>query len=587
MRRFVALGSLALLGLAAPLGFAACGNSGASSTTSPDGGASGGGESGSGGSGGGGGSGSSSGGGSGSSSGGGSGSGSGGVGDDAGTDAAFDGGPFVGASVLQFHNHINRDGVFVDGAITLATAPTFARDTTFVGSIKSLDAGVSGHVYASPLYVENGVNGKGTFYQATEDGNLFALDETSGAVDWFTNVAPAPDNTGAGCGNISPVGVTGTPAIDLDTRLLVLDSPTATAGNTIATHMIYALSIDTGKVAWSVDVSKLKDPTTGTAFSPVPQNQRAAVLIVNGVAYVAYGGHSGDCSVYHGWVVGVPLSGSGAKAWGTQVEGAGIWGCGGPASDGESVFVTTGNGKNDTATWQESEGVFRLDPGPTFAGTAADYFAPYNWQTLDNGDVDISGSGPLVIDAPSMTPSKLVMAQGKDGYLYLIDRTNLGGVADAGQLANVGALKVQSGEISNAGAWATIGTTTYVVVRPNGTNAGVGCPTGTSGDLVAVKLDPAAAQKMTVVWCATSHGVGSPSITTSDGTKDPIVWAAAADQGANVKLYSWNLTTGAPVFTGGAATDTAPNVRRFTAPIAVHGRIFVGGDNQLYAYKAK
>jgi hypothetical protein len=108
-----------------------------------------------------------------------------------------------------------------------------------------------------------------------------------------------------------------------------------------------------------------------------------------------------------------------------------------------------------------------------------------------------------------------------------------------------------------------------------------------SGDLVGVKLDPTAAQKMTVVWCAASHGVGSPSITTSDGTNDPIVWVFAADQGAHGKLYSWNLTTGAPVFTGGASTDTAANVRRFTTPIVVHGRIFVGGDNQLYAYKAK
>ncbi len=102
-----------------------------------------------------------------------------------------------------------------------------------------------------------------------------------------------------------------------------------------------------------------------------------------------------------------------------------------------------------------------------------------------------------------------------------------------------------------------------------------------------MKLDPTAAQKMKVIWCVTSNGGGSPSITTSDGTSDPMVWVFTADVGAAGKLYSWDLTTGAPVFTGGATTDTSANVRRFTAPIAVHGRIFVGGDNQLYAYKAK
>ena len=205
MRSLVALGSITLIALAAPLTFAACGNTGsASSGGSPDGGSGADGTSSSSGGGSGGGSGGSSGGGSGSSSGGG--------------EAGVDAGPTVGASVLQFHNHVNRDGFFVDGAITLAKAATFTRDTTFAGSIKSLDAGVSGHVYASPLYVEKGVGGKGTFYQATEDGNLFALDETTGAVDWMTNVAPAPDNTGAGCGNISPIGGSSSSTLRRPTR---------------------------------------------------------------------------------------------------------------------------------------------------------------------------------------------------------------------------------------------------------------------------------------------------------------------------------------------------------------------------------
>ena len=105
------------------------------------------------------------------------------------------------------------------------------------------------------------------------------------------------------------------------------------------------------------------------------------------------------------------------------------------------------------------------------------------------------------------------MAQGKDGYLYLVDRTNIGGIATMGQLANVGALQVQSGEISNGGAWATVGGTTYIVVRPNGADSGVNCPGGTSGDLVAVKLDATAQQKMSMVWCANSGGNGSPIIT--------------------------------------------------------------------------
>ncbi len=503
-----------------------------------------------------------------SSSGGGSGGGSGSSSSGGGSGSGSSSGG-AGASVLQFHSHPNRDGFFVDSKLTEAAVATMHLDTTFAGTI-------SGKVYGTPLYVENGVGGKGTFYIATASNNVYALDEATGTAKWTTGpttLGTAAQNTGAGCGNVSPIGIIGTPAIDLTTRLIVFDAGKDDGSGNVATHTIWALSIDDGSVKWSVDVSKIT--ANGVTFSPQPQSERGAVLIVGGSAYVAYGGYYGDCGNYHGWVVGVPLSGTGAKGWATQVGGAGIWGPGGPASDGQSVFVTTGNGIGGGATWAESEGVFRLDPGPSFTQQPADYFAPYNWQDLDNGDVDISGSGPLVIDAPALTPSALVMAQGKDGNLYLVNRANLGGIGSA----NVGTLQVLSGEITNAGAWATIGGTTYVVVRPNGGGSGMGCPNGMSGDLVGVKLDPTAAQKMSVVWCVDAQGEGSPSITSSDGTHDPMVWTAGAS-GSN-QLHSWDLVTGAPKFMG---TDTINNVRKFTAPIAAHGRVFVGADNKLYAF---
>lgn len=493
-----------------------------------------------------------------------------------------DAGPPVGASVLMYHDHIDRDGFFIDPAITATAAAAFTRDTSFAGSLGN------DSVYASPLYVQNGVGGKGTFYVATEGNDLYALDETTGMLAWSkpASFGTPANQSGAGCGNISPIGITGTPAIDLATRLIVFDAASADGNGNIATHTIYGVSIDDGTTKWSVDVSKLKD-ASGVQFSPQPQNQRSAVLIVNGIAYVPYGGHAGDCGNYHGWVVGVPLSGQGAKAWATQVGGAGIWAPGGAASDGQSIFVATGNGFDMNATWAQSEGVFRFDPGPSFTGQAADYFAPNNWQNLDQGDVDIDGSGPLVIDAPSMTPSKLVMAEGKDGYLYLIDRTNLGGVTATPNTANVGALHVSNGEISNGSAFATIGGTTYVVIRPNGNDGGDNCPSGTSGALVAVKLDPTSPNKMTVAWCADPQGAGSPIITSSNGTSDPLVWVAGGESGdESSQLHAFDLLTGNAVFTGGASGDSfTTTVHHFATTAAVHGRIFVTGDGTLYAFK--
>jgi hypothetical protein len=171
------------------------------------------------------------------------------------------------------------------------------------------------------------------------------------------------------------------------------------------------------------------------------------------------------------------------------------------------------------------------------------------------------------------------MAQGKDGNPYLLDRANLGGVG----ATPLGQLNVLSGEISNGGAWAHLPSGTYVVVRPNQGGSGVSCPNGTSGDLVAVKLDPKAAQKMSVAWCANAMGEGSPIITTSDGSNDALVWTAGAE--SSNALHAWDLQTGQIVFSGGAAADAIKNVRRFTSPIVAHGRVFVGGDGVLYAMK--
>lgn len=481
------------------------------------------------------------------------------------------GGPAVGASVLEFHDHLNRDGFYVDPAITKASVATLHRDTSFDGTIQ-------GNVYGQPLYVENGPGGKGAFYVATESDDVYALDETTGGVVWHVSVGTPAKQTGAGCGNVSPIGVTGTPAIDPASRTIVFDAATADAGGSIATHTIHALSIDDGSERWRVDASTLKDPM-GRSFSPQPENQRSAVLVVGGVAYVAYGGHSGDCGDYHGWLVGVPIANpAGVRTYATPARAAGMWAPGGPASDGTSIFAVTGNRTDDTSTWGGSEGVLRFEAGPTFSEQPNDYFVPDDWSTtLDPDDLDLGGSGPLVVDAPALEPSALVVAQGKDGKVYLLDRSNLGGIGTA----NVGSDTMVSGEFIQSGAFATVRGTTYLVLHGHRGAQGTQCPGGTSGDLLAIALDPGAPHKMKTAWCANSHRQGSPIITTSDGAHDALVWTAGAE--SDGALHAWDLATGAVVFGGGATQ--VPALRRFTTLIDVKGRLVVAADGRVYAFE--
>src|SRR5262249_10992460 len=141
-----------------------------------------------------------------------------------------------------------------------------------------------------------------------------------------------------------PLGITGTPVIDMGSRTMYLDA--MIRENNSAHHRIFALSIDDGstKGGWPVDVGTTVHMGS-MQFTPAPQNERGALALVNGYVYVPYGGHAGDCGDYHGWVVSVPVNNpAGAAGWATVDREAGIWAPGGIASDGTNVYAVTGNG---------------------------------------------------------------------------------------------------------------------------------------------------------------------------------------------------------------------------------------------------
>lgn len=112
----------------------------------------------------------------------------------------------------------------------------------------------------------------------------------------------------------------------------------------------------------------------------------------------------------------------------------GIWGHGGVASDGTKTFVVTVEYFHKSRRSVEGgEAIVRFQDGPVFD----DFWAPRNWQTLDNQDADLGGCSPTLIDVPAANPSQLVLALGKDHNAYLLDRNNLGGVRTAVATMNV------------------------------------------------------------------------------------------------------------------------------------------------------
>src|SRR5207253_8608602 len=115
-------------------------------------------------------------------------------------------------NVTQQHNHLSRDGLYIDSTFTPANAANLTRDLNFNGTI-------SGNVYAQPLYIEGGPSGP-MIIAVTESNNVYALDATTGTVIWQRNIGP-PVTSGLPCGNISPLGISGTPDADLASQSLI------------------------------------------------------------------------------------------------------------------------------------------------------------------------------------------------------------------------------------------------------------------------------------------------------------------------------------------------------------------------------
>jgi hypothetical protein len=474
--------------------------------------------------------------------------------------------PPTGASVLEHHNGPTRAGMYVAPTLTKTAAAALKRDAAF-------SAKYTGPSYGQPLFL-SGVAGKDVVFVATERNDVHAFDAATGALVWKVSLGTPVPRSKLPCGNIDPLGVTSTGIIDAGTGTLSLAAMTTPDGGTTKKHLIFALSVADGSVksGWPVDVSA-KATSGGVAFDSSVQHERGALALMGGTLYVPYGGHYGDCGTYHGWVVGVPTgTPATVTAWATTARGGGIWAPSGIASDGTALYVSTGNTFGAT-TWSGGEALVRLTAGPAFSGKTADYFAPTDWVALDSGDIDLGGSGALVVDVPGATPGKLVVGLGKSGKAYVADRTNLGGVG-----AGVATLKVASNMMINAPATYRTAKATYVVTN----GAGVGCPGGSAGDLIALAISAASPPVVTVAWCAHENGMGSPMVTTTDGTANALVWGLGSE-GSN-RLTAFDGDTGAVVFGGGGAPEAMSLVRRYVTPIVAKGRVYVATDTELAAF---
>ena len=394
-------------------------------------------------------------------------------------------------AVLTYHGDQSRSGNFVVPGLTWDEARSAHLDQAF-------DARVAGHLYAQPLYWRAPGSNSAMLLVASEDDIVQAFDATTGKELWRRSLGRPVPASSLPCGNINPVGVTGTPVIDPATQAIYFDADVEAA--TGPRHKVFGLSLTDGAIlpGWPIDIADALQ-RSGRHFDPRIQNQRTALTLLDGTVYVAFGGHFGDCGEYHGWVVGLPLRNPGQPvSFQTRARGGGIWAPGGLSVVGDHIFFATGN-TFGAGTWSDGEAVFRVGPDLQRSESKRDHFAPSDWKVLDARDEDLGGSNPLPFKIPDTRGGErdVVLALGKDRKAHLLDENDLGGIG--GQLT---ASIVSEIHIITAPAVYPVGSDAFVAL-------GADCPNASRNhDLTVLKITGGSTPSMTTAWCGAVAGHG-------------------------------------------------------------------------------
>jgi polyvinyl alcohol dehydrogenase (cytochrome) len=287
---------------------------------------------------------------------------------------------------------------------------TFHKDNTRAGNATDLapvgtlsiawNAALDGNVYGQPLVVG------GRVYAATENDTVYELDPTNGAVVWSTHVGTPVQLSTLPCGNINPLGITGTMVYDPATNRLF-----AVAETTGGVHTLFGINATTGAVEVQVEV----EPPTGTQNAYL---QRPAETLLNGRVYIAFGGLLGDCSQYIGTVVSLTTAGTGRMNFTVPAtREAAIWGTAGPVVIGTTLLYSVGNGAATSGAYDGSDSVMALSSDLQ----RTDFFAPTDWASQNAGDADLGSMSPALV-------GQFVYADGKAGIGYVLRQGSLGGI---------------------------------------------------------------------------------------------------------------------------------------------------------------
>ena len=248
---------------------------------------------------------------------------------------------------------------------------------------------------------------------------MYAFDQSYQQV-WKRSLGSPSPAEERQCGDINPLGITGTPVYDATTNHVFL---VAEHGGSVR-HELYALDVASGRVAWSKGVDL-------PGVSARDMQQRGALAIADNRVWVSYGAQAGDCGNYKGRVVGVPLDGGSNVVFYSPPtrRGGGIWNPNGPTVDaaGHLLVVSANGAAFPGDAYDHTNSVLELDANTK----VIDSFAPTDWAANNQGDVGLGSQGVALIG------TKWAVLGGKSGPVYVLKQGDLGGIGGQVDVQNI------------------------------------------------------------------------------------------------------------------------------------------------------
>jgi outer membrane protein assembly factor BamB len=348
-----------------------------------------------------------------------------------------------GVSVLTQHNDNTRAGLN-DNETLLTTSNV---NVAHFG--KQFVLPVDDQVYAQPLVagkIDIGGAPHNVVYVATVNNTLYAFDGDNGKLYWqknFTATGMRPptnvDMSGA-CGGqykdfSGHMGIVGTPVIDAASHTIYFVA--RSTNGTVFVQDLHGVDILSGtdivtptRIAATYSGNGDGSVNNVITFDARRQNQRQGLTLVDGIVYVTFSSHC-DWGPYHGWILGYDAGTLQQEVvYNATPDGysAGMWesGMGMAADAAGDLYVVTGNGSVGVAgdpanVRNRGESALKLTrSGATLQ--VASFFTPFNYQALEDADLDYGGMGALLI--PN---SNFFLTGSKDAKLYLLNKDAMGG----------------------------------------------------------------------------------------------------------------------------------------------------------------